>query len=260
MDLSAYTLFFDESFDSSTLNPAHWVPYYLPQWSSRELSKPRYVLENGLLTLRIEADQQPWCPEFNGDVKCSSIQTGLFAGPLGSAIGQHSFFNPLCRVREEQPVIRTYVPHYGYIEMRAKFSATASDVVALWMIGFEDVPERSAELCIMEIKGWQVQAQAAKVGMGLRQFNDPNIVTDFTEDSYPIDVREFHEYAVLWTRGKVVLYIDGMPVRKINQSPDYPMQLMLGIYELPEQLTDAATRQYPKEFVVDYVRGYEVNG
>jgi len=256
MDLSNYTLVFDEDFTGASLNPNHWVPYYLPQWSSRELSKPRYTLQDGLLSLRIEADQQPWCPEFNGEVKCSSIQTGLFAGPLGSAIGQHSFFNPLCRVREEQISQRKYVPHYGYIEMRAKFAASASDVVALWMIGYEDAPERSAELCIMEVKGWQVQPQAAKVGMGLRQFNDPKIVTDFTEDTYPIDVMEFHVYAVQWIPGKVVLYIDGAPVREINQSPDYPMQLMLGIYELPEQLRDASSQRYPKEFVVDYVRGY----
>jgi beta-glucanase (GH16 family) len=155
---------------------------------------------------------------------------------LGSAIGQHSFFNPQCRVREEQPALRKYVPHYGYIEMRAKFAASASDVVALWMIGYEDAPERSAELCIMEIKGWQVEPHKSKIGMGLRQFNDPKIVTDFTEDTYPIDVTEFHRYAVCWTSDKVVLYIDGAIVRSINQSPDYPMQLMLGIYELPEQL------------------------
>lgn len=258
MDLSNYTLVFNEDFASASLSLNHWVPYYLPQWSSRELSKPRYLIQDGLLSLRIEADQQPWCPEFNGDVKCSSIQTGLFAGTLGSSIGQHSFFNPLCRVREEQAAIRKYVPQYGYIEMRAKFAASASDVVALWMIGYEDRPERSAELCIMEIKGWQLRPKYAKIGMGLRQFNDPKIVTDFTEDSYPIDVREFHTYAVCWTRDKVVLYIDDFIAREINQSPDYPMQLMLGIYELPEQLTDASTRNYPKEFVVDYVRGYEV--
>lgn len=75
MDLSSYTLVFDEHFDDPTLNEEHWVPYYLPHWSLRELSKPRYIIEDSLLTLRIEADQEPWCPEFNREVKCSSIQT-----------------------------------------------------------------------------------------------------------------------------------------------------------------------------------------
>lgn len=80
----------------------------------------------------------------------------------------------------------------------------------------------------------------------------------FSEDTYSIDVTTFHKYAVCWTPGKVALYIDDTIVREINQSPDYTMQLMLGIYELPEQLTDASSQRYPKEFVVDYVRGYAI--
>jgi hypothetical protein len=42
-------------------------------------------------------------------------------------------------------------------------------------------------------------------------------------------------------------------VKSVSQSPDYPMQLMLGMYEFPP-----APGPYPKEFVVDYVRGYRL--
>ncbi len=37
------------------------------------------------------------------------------------------------------------------------------------------------------------------------------------------------------------------------------MQLMLGIYEFPpDGGVEAAPGDYPKEFVVDYVRGYRI--
>jgi hypothetical protein len=55
--------FHDEfDFDSNTLNTSKWIPYYLPQWSSREQSTPRYAIGDSKLTLRILAEQQTWCP------------------------------------------------------------------------------------------------------------------------------------------------------------------------------------------------------
>ena len=48
--------------------------------------------------------------------------------------------------------------------------------------------------------------------------------------------------------------VDGERVKTVEQSPSYPMQLMLGLYEFPDDRTTAGP--YPKEFVVDYVRGY----
>jgi hypothetical protein len=49
----------------------------------------------------------------------------------------------------------------------------------------------------------------------------------------------------------------GELVRTVEQAPDSPMQLMLGIYEFPED-AGRAPPAYPKEFVVDYVRGYRL--
>lgn len=251
-----YKLIFEEDFSSSELNTNNWIPFYLPQWSSREMSKPNYKIKEGLLSLQIVENQNPWCPEFNGNVKCSSIQTGLFAGKLGSEIGQHKFFNPNCVVRKEQKMEQKFVPQYGYFEMKAKFAATKSDVVALWMIGFEDSPEKSSELCIMEIKGWNIKKNKAKIGMGIHKFNDPKLKEDFSENEYKIDVTEFHVYATEWTEDKIVLLIDNVIVKEINQSPDYPMQFMLGIYEIPDKIINDTEKKYPKEFIIDYVKGY----
>jgi hypothetical protein len=53
-------------------------------------------------------------------------------------------------------------------------------------------------------------------------------------------------------------YVDGKHVKTVAQSPSYPMQLMLDLYEFPAggPGDGTAPRSYPKEFVVDYVRGY----
>jgi hypothetical protein len=252
-----YVLEFSDDFEDEHINPHNWYTFYLPQWSSRERSKPQYELKNGHLILKITQNQEPWCPEFNGEVKCSSIQTGVFAGELGSSIGQHKF-NPQCVVRESQENGKTYLPQYGYFEIRAKSLKTKSNVVALWMIGYEDQPERSAEICIFEVKGWNVSAKKAKIGFGIHKFNDPKLKETFFEENFALDATQFHIYAAEWTPQKVSFFIDNQKIKEIEQAPDYPMQLMLGIYELPTKHKDLPDQNYPKDFVVDYVRGYRL--
>ena len=189
----------------------------------------------------------------------SSLQTGVFAGPVGSTVGQHRF-HPDAVVREAQKNVRLYTPHYGRIELRAKALDDPRAMVALWLIGYEDEPERSAEICVCEIFGRDVGADHAAVGMGVHPFGDPSIRDDFSAVRIPIDAREFHVYAAEWTPEQVAFLVDGDLVRTVGQSPAYPMQLMLGIYEFPPD-DDAATRpdeDFPKSFAVDYVRGYRL--
>ena len=114
-----YELEFEDPFTGGVLDPNHWVLHYLPQWSTRGRSTARYELTGDCLRLLIEADQPPWCPEFDGSVRVSSLQTGVFAGPVGSTSGQHRF-HPELTVREEQQNVRLYTPMYGLIEMGAK--------------------------------------------------------------------------------------------------------------------------------------------
>ena len=77
-DKQGYELEFFDRFGNATLNTNKWLPYYLPQWSSKDLSRARYRLVNNQLQLNIEADQKPWSPEYNGDLRVSSLQTGCF--------------------------------------------------------------------------------------------------------------------------------------------------------------------------------------
>jgi Glycosyl hydrolases family 16 len=132
-------------------------------------------------------------------------------------------------------------------------------MVALWLIGYEDEPDRSAEICVCEIFGRDVAPDSAGVGVGVHPFGDDRIVDDFSRVTIPIDAREFHVYAAEWTPDDVTFCVDRDTVKTVGQSPAYPMQLMLNIYELPAD-DDEPPGPYPKEFTVDYVRGYRLTG
>jgi hypothetical protein len=247
----------EEEFEGEALDLTRWFPYHLPQWSSRDDAAARYRLDGGLLRLRIDQDQQPWCPDVDGQTRVSSLQTGVFAGPVGSTVGQHRF-NPELAVRQTQEPARLYTPQYGLFELRAKALDDPLCMVALWMIGYEDEPDRSAEICICEIFGRNVTPDRAGVGMGLHPFGDPRIRDEFSVEDLAIDARQFHTYAAEWTPERVTFFVDHQLVKTVRQSPAYPMQFMLGIYEFPGDGRPA--RPYPKEFVVDFFRGWRPVG
>jgi hypothetical protein len=260
LEKPGYILQFNDEFDEPTLDTNKWVPFYLPHWSSRALSAPRYYFEDGNLVLQITKDQQPWCPEFDGAIRCSSIQTGEFSGPVGSKLGQLRF-NPACVVREAQVNVQKYTPQYGYFELRAKGVNTDTDHVALWMIGYEDSPEKSGEIAICEIMGAYVTPTSSRVGHGVHPWGDPKIKDEFYEPFLNIDATHYHLYALEWTPTHLDFYVDNVKIRTIYQSPDYPMQFMLSIYERPIMGTQIATNErsdlYPKNFTIDYFRAYQ---
>lgn len=252
-DRPGYTQEFADDFDGDRLDRGKWLDAYLPHWSTRERTRPRYSVAEGNLVLTIDPDQQPWCPEFDGAVKVSSIQTGQFSGPAGSAIGQHRFRDGLS-VREAQPETRLYVPRYGRFELRAKADISAHNLVALFMIGFEERPEDSGEITIMEIFGSNVTPEGTRLGHGIKRINDPRLTQEFFEPLLPFDVADWHTYAADWTPDGVDFFLDGTHLRHVAQSPAYPMQFLLNIYELPG--IQAPPRASPATFTIDWFRGW----
>ncbi|HEX6130369.1 MAG TPA: glycoside hydrolase family 16 protein [Actinomycetota bacterium] len=248
-----YALEIAEDFRGPGLDRSRWLPHHLPQWSSTAASAARYELVDGRLHLLIEEDQPPWCPEWDGPTRVSSLQTGVFSGPVGSTVGQHRF-HPDAVVREAQRERRLYTPEFGAFALRAAATDDPDCMAALWMIGFEDRPERSGEICICEIFGRNVSPERAAVGMGIHPFGDPDLVDDFEEVPLDLDVRDLHEYAAEWTPDGVTFFVDGAPVKAVAQAPRYPMQLMLGIYAFGDPAP--STGPYPKRFVVDRFEAY----
>jgi len=252
---TGYRLVFDENFEGDALAPERWFPFYLPHWSEPARTAPTYTVSDGALRLRIGADQPPWCPEHDGPVRVSSVQTGHWSGPVGSDRGQHRFKDGLV-VRSDVPPGRLYTPLYGRLEMRARARLNPNGLVSLWMIGFEDEPHRSGEITLMEVFGSGAGEDTTVVGCGIKKVRDPALEDEFHETALPIRLSDWHVYAYDWTPDGVRFFVDGEPVSQCGQSPDYPMQIMLNIYELPDRPDGPAD----PVFEIDYVRGYEPTG
>jgi len=248
IDRAGLQLEFDDRFDGPRLDESKWLPYYLPQWASRERTRARAETGDGLV-LRIDADQQPWAPDLDGPLRVTSLQTGVRSGQLGSGDGQLRFREGLL-VTEFQPEQRLYTPRYGMVEVRAKAIAEPNVMVAMWLVGFEPTPEESGELCVMEIYGSEVEPGRALVGTGVHPWSDPELTEDFAKVELAGDATDWHDYAVAWSPGRSDFFIDGELVRTCLQAPAYPLQLMLDVYEFEPGGV------YPKRFEVQRVRGW----
>lgn len=251
---SRYTVDFDEDFSAEELDPARWFPYYLPHWAGRERAAARYDLRGGTLRLRIDADSPVWHPASSPGMRVSNLQTGHLSGPAGSTRGQHRTNDALVVV-DELAETRLYTPHRGLIEARVRAEADPRCMVALWLIGVEDEPHRSAEICVFEIFGSDIRPDSADVGVGVKPHRDPGVMLDFERIPFAADVTAWHTYAAAWTEDAVLFFFDGRLVKTVRQRIDYPMQLMLDIFEFdaPER---ADPRLYPKVLAVDFVRGH----
>jgi Glycosyl hydrolases family 16 len=101
-----------------------------------------------------------------------------------------------------------------------------------------------------------VAGESAAVGMGLRAFRDPAVMGYFEAVRLPIDVADFHTYAVDWTEDKADFIVDGELVRTCPRPPAYPMQMMLAVFDFPEKSDGTDADEVPA-FIVDHVREYQ---
>jgi hypothetical protein len=247
----------DERFDGGGLDLDVWFPYYLPHWSSRAASAATYDVRDGELVLTIPAGQGLWCEDsHDGPLRVSCIQTGSFSGAVGSTVGQQPFRDGLV-VREAQPAMWGYTPCYGHPEVRMRGTVTPRSMVAFWLSGIEDRPERSGEICVAEIFGDAVRPGSCDVGRGLHPFRDPALTEAFSADPLPLDVADDHVYAVDWRPGSLLFTVDGEHAREVEGAPDYPVQLMLGVFGFPDRADPESTGPPPvPELVVSHVRGH----
>ena len=107
-------------------------------------------------------------------------------------------------------------------------------MASLWMVGFEDRPERCGEICVVEVFGKDLEpGRSAEVGMGFKAFRDPDLAQDFAAPRQPVDVADWHTYAVDWDADEAVFTLDGAEVRRCPRPPAYPLQLMLAVFDFP---------------------------
>jgi hypothetical protein len=244
---------FDEDFAGRELDPGRWVAHYLPQWTTPERSAARYELQPGLLRLRIDADQPAWRVE-DGEMRVSNLQTGTFSGPAGSAVGQHRHRDDLAVVTP-QPERRLYTPSGGRAEAVLRASADPTCMVAFWLVGFEDRPERSGEICVCELFGHAIGRDRSRVRVGVKAHHDPRLEWEMDEVELELDATDWHTYAAEWGAEGVRFLVDDRLVRSSRQRIDYPLQLMVDLFEFPEG-GDRDPAAYPKTGDVRAVRGY----
>ena len=224
-----------------------WLPHYLPAWSSREATAATYEIRDSCLHLSIPPDQGLWLPgDHQPPLRVSGIQSGNFSGPVGSTVGQLPYRDG-ATVREEQETFWGWTPDHGYLEMRARGVVTPRSMVAWWMSGLEDVPERSGEICVTEMFGDAVDpGPITAVGMGLKAFRDPAMTQDFEAVPLPIDLADFHTYAVDWTPERATFLVDDEPIRSCPRPPSYPLQMMIAVFDFPEQSNGRRRRCRPR--------------
>jgi hypothetical protein len=255
--VDAPTSEFVDHFDEADLDTRIWLPHYLPQWSSRADSAATYEVAGSELRLTIPADQGLWCAEdHQPPLRVSGVQSGVFSGEVGSTIGQQPFRDGLV-VREHQPAQWGWTPEYGRLEVRARMELSARSMASVWMVGLEDQPSRSGEICVFEVFGDAISAEggkpAAAIGMGVHPFRDPALSDDFEAPQLATDVTEHHVYAADWLSGRVDFFVDGRRVRTVHQAPDYPMQMMVAVFDFPDKASAAPADHVPL-LAVDYVR------
>jgi hypothetical protein len=249
---------FTDDFDAPDLDTEVWVPHYLPMWSSRAESAATYAVVGSELRLTIPAEQGLWCPGDHEPLTVSGLQSGVFSGPVGTTIGQQPFRDGAV-VREFQPTQWGWTPRFGLLEVRARMHLSPRSMAAVWMVGLEDEPTRCAEICIFEVFGDALQTEGgthtAAVGMGVHPFRDPAITDEFAAPRVAIDVAELHVYAADWRPGRVDFLVDGQHVKTVHQAPDYPMQMMIAVFDFPAKAGPGVPPEHVPVLAVDYVRG-----
>ena len=147
-----------------------------------------------------------------------------------------------------------YIPMYGRIGIRMRARVDASSMFAFWLSGIEDRPERSGEICVAEIFGSSIRDGRADVGMGIHEFADPALEEAFTAVPLALDTTVDHDYEVAWSPADVVFSVDGERVHRVEQSPAYPVQLMIGVFEFPDRRPSGSPPSTP-ELIVSRVHG-----
>ena len=165
------------------------------------------------------------------------MQSGNRSGPVGSTDGQQAVYDGQV-VREEQPDFAGHLQDGGHLEVRCRMTISPRSMAALWLCGFEKEPDHCGEICVTEVFGKDVvPGESAEVGVGLKQIRDPHLAQDFAAPRLPIDVAEFHTYAVDWDADEAVFSVDGEEVRRCPNPPTYPLQIMVAVFDFPEWST-----------------------
>jgi beta-glucanase (GH16 family) len=233
---SAWNLVFDDEFSGSSIDHSKWttyLPWPGPEGNGRyhNSSYLSYIMDDDVVVS-------------NGSLKLLTEKRDV-VGPKTGTVYHYT-----------EGLIQTsgkFSFEYGYAEIRAKLPVGMGPGMwpAFWMLGSGWPPE-------MDIGEWWTgnnrthQGLAYDQGGGV-QWNDYNTYTALPGG--------FHTYAIKWSPGQQIYYIDDQPRWTINASyvPSQPMYILLnsGISASPGP---NGSTIFPNAFEVSYVHVYQGGG
>ncbi len=230
--------------------PDLWVDHYLPQWTTPDRSAARYDVTAEGLRLRIEADQLDWRAE-DAPLRVSNLQTGTFSGELNSRRGTHRHRTDGLLVRTATPTRLLWAPAAGRIDVTVSATRDPGCMLAAWLVGTEHESEQSAgEVCLFEIDAAAIGATST-ARAGVKAHGDPRLTTDMAEVQLPFDASTPHTWTAIWGAGDTLIGCEGVLLRRLPQSPDYPLFVMLDLFEIGEP-----DGRYPKTATLHRFRGW----
>jgi len=239
----------DEDFSGATLSPV-WNDHYLPHWTTPGRSRARYDLD-GSLWLRIDADQPFWRDE-DAPLRVSSLQTADFSGAAGSEHGIHPH-RPGLRVVSPQPLRLGWAPRAGRVEVTVAASTDPGCMTAAWLVGTEHLaPGQAGELCLFELDAEGIGRTVSRARTGIKGHRDAGLPTDMLEVEVPVDAALPHTWTAEWGPAGTVIRCEGAIVRRLTAAPDYPLALLVDLFEVRPGGGDV----YPKTARILRVRGW----
>lgn len=246
-----YILDFADEFNEDTLDTEKWIDSYLPHWcADPSTAKANYRFENGCLIQYIDKDQEPWCPELDGNIISSAIMSF-------DKNWIHNFRNTT--ENHDRQTWYGYTTKYGYFEIRAKLAdCGGGGHQAWWLVGMQQ-----------DTDDWNSSKQTGEIDIienffpdtgvwksGAFGWNDTSFSPSWTQQEYVIPsgslAEEFHIYAMEWTPEVLKFYFDNQLVNVISGSPSYEMGAILNIYANTGDMP--SNDVWPKEWYIDYYR------
>ena len=258
-----YVLDFSAEFGEDSLNTAYWLPQYLPHCTTSDAgAAARYRIEDGCLNLYITKDS----PDYFGGRPGSADPDNLLWIANGIQKRKKNRLHPGGGQQKEVEPFEGYATQYGLFEMRMKMPDTGGGgYVSWWLIGTQDDDpfdgsgsRQNGEIDVFETFFKSPGLFEPKV----HAWDDPNLRewSDTVKlDGAPEDyVHSFHTYAMDWRPEGTAFYVDGKPVARTTESPQYRMCMILSMYINSDfSGWDTPETDYPIEWLIDYVRVYK---
>ncbi len=235
-----------DRFDGPGLDSNLWIPEYLPHWTTPDRSRARYSLTDSGVELRIDPDQPAWRPR-DGAFRVSHLQTGHHDG-------QHRIGHDLAVV-SPAPSRSLWTARSGAVEVVASATAHQNAMLGIWLVGHEATgPRDSGEICIAEVLGTTIRDGKSTVRTGIKAHHDPRLVDEIEDVRLPMDATRAHAYGARWDRHGCELTVDGTVVHRSGQSLNYPLQLMIDLWDLPGRDGPAADETCALRATIHQVR------